>query len=200
MTIATIDPHRLGRRILSIAMQFNNLREIVSNKDWDNPATPGKDRELVGKLYAMLRATGWQDGWAYCAAFVDAVVCEALRQEGATSDQVRLFTKPMQLGVMNSVRAFKEAGLSQSFPGKEPGTIWLARHGSTDQGHCGFVIAFESQSLSTIEANTSKDAKSADAQREGDWITTRVFSAAGRGTLRTQCFVTPTHICQLINK
>lgn len=202
----TINPDRLGRRICEVAMRYNGLKEIKPNAKFDNPKTPGQDPEAV-ELLQMYREAGWEEGWSHCAAFVDGVVCKALRLEGATPDQVKKFTKLMQLGVMNSVRAFQGASmlrgvasLSTTMANLAPGSIWLARHGATPQGHTGIVLSYgRDMTISTIEANTSKDAAPGDKDREGDWITTKIFSAVGRGTLRTQGFVTPAAICKLIN-
>lgn len=194
-----ICPCELGRAICTTFMRFNNLREIKPNANWDNPSTPGPDSALVKEFIAMLKSTGWVEGWAYCAATVDAVVCKAIRECGGGDVAVARFTRLMQLGVLNSYRAFRDKGMTVSKAPNEPGTIWLAQHGQTSQGHTGVLLAASRQMISTIEANTSKDAVPGDRDREGDWITTKLFSEKGRGTLRTLGFVTPTAICELIN-
>jgi len=225
----TIDPIQLGRTICSTAMQFNELREVKPNELWENPHPAHRDAKIVNLLIAQLKSVGWSPPLAYCAAFVDAVVCMALTNLGASKEQIAKFTKLQQLGVLNSARAFEEAGLLQKnleimyrrTPARPPndrsmpirvtnelysakvesGSIWLARHGQTELGHEGIVLtSHEGELLSTIEANTSKDAKPGDHDREGDWITTKAFPPEGRGSLRTIGFVTPSSICQLINQ
>lgn len=198
-THPTINPDRLARRVISIAMQFNGLREIKPNREFDDPRTAGLDAELNRKLLAMYGGVGWEPGWAHCAAFVDGCYCAALQQEGADQFQIKQFTKLMQLGVMNSVDAFRARGmLSRISAG--PGSIWFARHGMTRNGHTGIVITAEQRMLNTIEANTSKDSTDKSKDREGDWITTRLFSINGRGDLRTQGFVGVQEICQFISQ
>jgi hypothetical protein len=195
-TPQSINPDRLARRVIAIAMQFNGLREISPNKNFDNPTTPGPDTDLVKRLLSMYGETGWQPGWSHCAAFVDGCYCAALQQEGASQAQIKRFTNLMQLGVMNSARAFAEAKiLSSASSSPLPGAIWLARHGTSSMGHAGIVIDGGQRMINTIEANTSKDSKDKSKDREGDWITTRLFNQVGRGDLRTQGFVNADQIC-----
>jgi hypothetical protein len=52
--------------------------------------------------------------------------------------------------------------------------------------------------MSTIEANTSLDPTTSAKDREGDWITTRVRSIGGTGSLKTMGFVTPQSILALL--
>ena len=180
-------------------MRYNGLKEVVSNAKFDNPNTPGADVEAT-ELIAMYRAIGWVEGWSHCAAFVEVVIRKALALEGATKEQIAKFGNPMQLGVMNSVRAFKQLGILDPVSKAGTGSIWLARHGVTDKGHTGICLSHvQAGLLNTIEANTSKDAVLGDKDREGDWITTKVFPMNQRGPLRTQGVVTVESICKLIN-
>ena len=198
-THPAIDPSRLARKICEVSMRYNGLREIVPNAKFDNPKTPGIDPEAA-ELISMYKAIGWQEGWSHCAAFVEVVVRKALFLEGATKEQIEKFGATMQLGVMNSVRAFEKLGLLSPVSMCNAGSIWLARHGNTGNGHTGISLAPLRQGmLNTIEANTSKDATLGDKDREGDWITTKLFGANGRGSLATQGVVTVESICKLIN-
>jgi len=188
----------LTRAIIKNAERFIGLREVKPNADWDNPSTPGPDAELVNELRRRMRAAPWKEGWAYCAAFVEAVVVCALEEIGATKDQIRRFTDTMEPGVMNSYRAFKVLDLISDWP--DDGSIWLAQRGQTAQGHAGIVFSemIERGKMSTIEANTSTDPKaSASKQREGDWITVRHRDIGGVGTLHTKGFVRPINIIKL---
>ena len=98
---------------------------------------------------------------------------------------------------MTSYRAFKERGLIHDTP--SPGSLWLAQHGQTDQGHAGIVVRTESVvQMITIEANTSADPNASGAQnREGDWITQRIRNRTGAGDLHTRGFVRPASILKL---
>jgi cyclopropane-fatty-acyl-phospholipid synthase len=78
------------------------------------------------------------------------------------------------------------------------GAVWLARHGTSSNGHAGIVSAASGKSMSTIEANTSLDPTTSARDREGDWITTRVRSIGGTGSLKTMGFVTPQSILALL--
>ena len=84
-------------------------------------------------------------------------------------------------------------------PTAAPGAIWLARHGSTSNGHAGIVTALRGVSMATIEGNTSLDPSSDAKEREGDWITARIRPLKGSGSLVTLGFITPASILKLIN-
>lgn len=187
-----------GALIIREASRFIGLREVKPNADWDNPATPGPDAALVKELSELMRPTPWEPGWAYCAAFCEAIVSQVLQDVAATHDESQRFLRVMGPGVRASFNAFKERKLTTPTP--VPGAIWFARHGTTDQGHAGIVtsVSIASQQMSTIEANTSLDSKDPRKDREGDWITTKTFSAKGRGDLVTLGFVTPRAICNLV--
>jgi hypothetical protein len=184
---------KLAVCIITQAKRFCGLQEVRPNQNWDNPDTKGQDSALVAELIAGMRQSPWEPGWAYCAAFAEFIVASALSQIGATPEQVAKFRKVMSPHCMTSVRAFKPLGLLMPTPA--PGAIWLARHGSTDNGHAGIVVTPHTPHMDTVEANTSFD--SGGNQREGDWITNRIRPIAGPGELRTQGFVHPTAILKL---
>lgn len=187
-----------GNLIIREASRFIGLREVKPNADWDNPSTPGPDSALVQELRELMRPTPWEPGWAYCAAFCEAVVRRVLQRVAATRDESQRFLSVMGPGVRASFTAFKERKLTTAVP--VPGAIWFARHGSSEQGHAGIVtsVSIASQQMSTIEANTSLDSKDSRQDREGDWITTKTFMAKGRGDLITLGFVSPKAICNLV--
>jgi len=188
-----LTPDQLATAIIREASRFIGLREVRPNANWNNPSTPGPDIALVNELRAMMRPSPWQPGWAYCAAFVEGVVVRALKEHAPK------FAALFGPHCMTNVRAFRQRELLNPLP--VPGSIWLARHGSTDQGHAGIVSAVRggmSVSMATIEANTSLDPSTPSQEREGDWITSRVRLAKGAGPLVTQGFIHPSHILQLI--
>lgn len=184
---------KLAVCIITQAKRFCGLQEVRPNQNWDNPDTKGLDSALVAELIAGMRQSPWEAGWAYCAAFAEAVVAKGLEQYGATPAQIAKFRAVMSPHCMTSVRAFKPLGLLMPTPA--PGAIWLARHGSTDNGHAGIVVTPHAPHMDTVEANTSFD--SGGNQREGDWITNRIRPIAGPGELRTQGFVHPSSILKL---
>lgn len=189
-------PEKLAMHIIREAAQFVGLREVKPNAVWDDPATHGPDALLSAKLSDLMRPSPWLPGWAYCAAFCEGVVKSALEKTGHSQAEVKRFTSVMSPHCVTAALGFKAIGLLDDVPC--PGAIWLARHRGTSNGHAGIVTAVRGVSLSTIEANTSLDATNPEKDREGDWITTRLFHARGRGSLETMGFVTPANILKLI--
>ena len=176
--------------VIREASRFVGLREVKQNREWDNPATEGRDDELVKELLRIMRPAPWEDGWAYCAAFVEGVIANVLAREGLTED-VKRWRRLMTAGVLQSFENFDRLGLVSHTP--EVGSVWLARHGSTRNGHCGIVTHCEPKRMliGTIEANTSLDSLDPAKDREGDWITTRLSAMRGRGELKTLGFISP---------
>ena len=190
-------PEALSSAIIRQAGRFTGLREVKPNTEWDNPATPGPDRCLVDELRLLMRPSPWQEGWAYCAAFCEGIVLAALRSLAATPAQIKRWQQTMTPHCVTSAVNFRKLGfLSAS---AEPGSIWLARHGRTNNGHAGIVTAVRGVSMATIEGNTSLDPTSSEKEREGDWITKRIRFLKGGGTLSTLGFVTPASILKLID-
>ncbi len=187
---------QLAQGIIRQASRFIGLREVKPNADWDNPNTPGNDRALVDELRSLMRQSPWEPGWAYCAAFAEGMVLAALRSLAATPDQIKRWQATMTPHCVTSAANFRSLGLlSES---AVPGSIWLARHGSTSNGHAGIVTAVRGVSMATIEGNTSLDPGSDAKEREGDWITHRIRFLKGNGTLNTLGFITPASILKLI--
>lgn len=186
---------QLGNEIVRVAGQFIGLREVRPNADWDNPRTPSVEAALARVLRDMMRPSPWEPGWAYCAAFCEGVVTSAMKYSGATSAHVRRWQETMTPHCVTSAANFRKLRLLSGTA--TTGAIWLARHGSTSNGHAGIVTAIRGEWLCTIEANTSLDATSAEKDREGDWITTRIFPRRGRGRLQTIGFITPESVLRL---
>jgi hypothetical protein len=187
---------QLAQGIIRQASRFIGLREVKPNADWDNPNTPGNDRVLVDELRSLMRSSPWEPGWAYCAAFAEGMVLAALRSLAATPEQIKRWQATMTPHCVTSAANFRNLNLlSES---AVPGSIWLARHGNTSNGHAGIVTAVRGVSMSTIEGNTSLDPSSDAKEREGDWITPRIRFLKGSGTLNTLGFITPTSILKLI--
>lgn len=186
----------LTNMILREASRFTGLKEVRPNAVWDDPKTPGPDTALSNELRRIMKPAPWQEGWAYCAAFPEAIVHQSLIRLGATPEQITRFTQLHGPHVMTNVRAFRKAGLIDQRP--SPAALWLARHGTTDRGHEGIVVVPEGQRMSTIEANTSAGADIPAKEREGDWITNRIRNQSTNGQLITQGFVSVASILKLI--
>ncbi len=191
MTSAT-----LANAVLRQAGRFVGLREVKPNADWDNPATAGPDRALVEELRSLMRSSPWEPGWAYCAAFCEGMVLAALRSLSATPEQIKRWQSAMTPHCVTSAGNFRKLGLLST--GAAPGAIWLARHGSTTNGHAGIVATVQGMVMATIEGNTSLDPSSPAREREGDWITNRIRATKGSGSLVTLGFVTPEAILKTI--
>lgn len=189
-----MNENQLANAIIRYASRFIGLREVRPNAEWNNPATRGDDAELSRELREIMRPSPWEPGWAYCAAFCEGVVASALFWLGLSNAHFRAVMSPH---VLTSAREFRKLGLLSVDPA--PGSIWLAQHGQSNNGHAGIVTASEGgrTKIATIEANTSLDSSNPAKDREGDWITTRIFPVRGRGTLRTLGFVTPSAILSL---
>lgn len=192
-----IAPADLATAIVREASRFVGLREVKPNAAWDNPTTPGPDAALSQELRELMRPSPWEPGWAYCAAFCEGVVGRALRSLGADDVQLKRWHAVMTPHCVTSARQFTERGLLSSNPCA--GAVWLAKHGSASNGHAGIVTGMQLPHISTIEANTSLDSRNAARDREGDWITTRLFHQSGRGSLKTLGFISPAAVLRLIS-
>lgn len=185
---------KLAHLIIAEARRYCRLREVKPNAQWDNPSTPGPDTALVAELRTGMRQSPWEDGWAYCAAFAEHIIAAALLKWGATPAQIAKWHATMSPHCMTAVRSFRGLGLLSTT--SVPGALWLARHGTTENGHAGLVELSHAPQMDTIEANTSSG--QSGSQRDGDWITTRLRPISGPGDLRTQGFVHPSSILRLI--
>lgn len=196
--VLELTPDALGTLIVREAGRFVGLREVKPNADWDNPKTPGPDTALVKELRDLMRPGPWEPGWAYCAAFCEAMVRATFNRCAVSLREALEVYQLLTPGVLLTFNNFKERRLI--FPTPVVGGIWLARHGSTEQGHAGIVtsVSVAAQQMGTIEGNTSLDSKDPAKDREGDWITTRNFSSKGRGDLKTLGFITPTTLLKLL--
>ena len=191
-----VSPETLGDQIVREAGRFVGLREVRQNSDWDNPKTPERDTALAEELRQLMRPSPWEEGWAYCAAYTEGVITAALRVLGFSETKIKRWSKVMTPHCVTSAGNFRGRGLLTEKPVR--GALWLARHGTSSNGHAGIVTATSGRSMSTIEANTSLDPTTSAKDREGDWITTRLRSVSGTGNLRTMGFVTPASILALL--
>lgn len=192
-----LNPDAVANAIIREACRFVGLKEIRPNARWDDPTTPGIDVKLCQELRDIMRPSPWQEGWAYCAAFVEGVVGQGLGKAGASAQQIARFARVMGPHVLTSFNGFHRLGLISTTPSR--GSIWLAQHGVTTRGHCGIVTCASAASMSTIEANTSLDASTPAKEREGDWITTRIRNRNTNGKLRTRGYLSVAALIRLVN-
>lgn len=181
-------PDALAAQIVREASRFVGLREVRRNSDWDNPRTPERDYALAEELRQLMRPSPWEEGWAYCCSACEGWVIAALRSLEFPESKIKRWQKVMTPHCVTSAGNFRARGMLGEKP--TTGAVWLARHGTSSNGHAGIVTASTGRSMSTIEANTSLDPSTPAKEREGDWITTRVRSVAGTGRLKTMGFVT----------
>jgi hypothetical protein len=186
----------LAAQIVREASRFIGLREVRKNSDWDNPKTPERDYALAEELRKLMRPSPWEEGWAYCASAAEGWVAAALRSLEFPETKIQRWHKVMTPHCVTSAGNFRARKLLTDKPAT--GAIWLARHGTSSNGHAGIVSAASGKSMATIEANTSLDPTTPAKDREGDWITTRVRGIGGTGSLKTMGFVTPASILALL--
>lgn len=154
----------IGKRAVIASARFLGLTELRSNAVWDNPSTPGHD-DIADELRAELLRVGWQTGWAYCAAFCEAVWRMAY-QGRKELDAIKAMLTP---GCLVSWRNALQRGWTSTVPAI--GAIGVMRKGDTQFGHAFIVRGVRDKTLLTIEANTSvSGALNVEADRNGDGI------------------------------
>jgi hypothetical protein len=140
--------------------QYAGLFEVKPNQEWSDPV---KSKQLI----ARLKGVGWQLGWPYCMALVEAVVTEAYQLVGASPGMVALISRKFNPHVMTSWRNCFPMSQSQQ---ALDGSVFFMRSGSTDSGHAGIVTFGTNYMFQSIEGNTSDAPISGAADREGDGI------------------------------
>ena len=162
----------IGAEIVRQAERFVGLYERVNNAVWDDPTTPGEDAR-AGELVRLMEGVGWQKGWPYCAALVEAMWAQAYRKLGADPAVIARFGKILCPHVMTSWRAVQAAELDYTGWNPAPGSIGFYRHAGTTNGHAVIVSSVEEDSgstlvrFSTVEGNTMPEAADAAKDREG---------------------------------
>jgi hypothetical protein len=160
-----------GAEILRVAGRFLGLYESAQNAAWDNPATAGEDPEAK-ELAHLMEECGWQKGWAYCAAFCEAVWRRAYSNLGAPGILIDDIARRLTPSVMQSLENWGHEVTMTPVPG----AIFFMQMGTTWKGHCGIVVRVDGERMSTIEGNTSPDPVTAAMDREGDGIFRRTRS------------------------
>jgi len=156
------DLRAIGKRIVDAAWNFANLTETAQNARWDDLATPGPDA-AASELRRLLLETGWQLGWAYCAALAE--VCWRIGYSGRA--ELAEVCKLITPSVMDTFTNFKRLGMITRDP--LPGALGFMQHGTSWQGHM-FIVAQPpvSARVATLEGNTTPGPSSAAQDRAGD--------------------------------
>lgn len=188
-----IDPEVFAARLIAVATDFVGLGETENNKTWDDPRTAGNDADKTIWLRTwMAKVDGWTPGEPYCAAFVGAVVASQLYGSGVPMvDIQKKWLSVWSAHCMTNIERLKKRGILSSEPVK--GALWLLRSGTSQSGHAGMVAATNGRQISTIEGNTN-----AVGGREGDGIFLKMSPISGRGSLKTQGFLHPSAILNLM--
>lgn len=173
------------------ADRFEGFIEIKNNSSWDDPEKKGIQKEMSDILTKyMLKIKNWDLGQPYCAASVGAFIIMAMEDCNLSTDK---FESLWTAHVMTNVRYAKSKKILSITPSL--GSVWLARFGSSDNGHTGIVINIRGDNLETIEGNTvSGPSVNNQAQRSGNGIFRRRFYKGGRGSLKTQGFISAENI------
>ena len=151
------------QKVLEIATKFVGLYESKPNAAWSSKTLDNYD-ELSSQLIEMMERTGWQPGWAYCAAFVDGIYREAFKDD---ADKLAIIKKCLSPSVMTTFKDSKKYFTKTP----TPGSIFIMQMKSGGTGHCGLVgNSIKSDSFSTIEGNTGPGPAVAAKDRDGDGI------------------------------
>jgi hypothetical protein len=175
-------------RIVLEASKYIGLTEIAENRKWDLLATPGKD-PIADELVRVLLGAGWQPGWPYCAAWTEAVWRASYADAPRILRQIAEILTPHCLTSWRNARA---SGWTSQTP--VVGAIGVMQKGDTDQGHQFIIEKVPGNGwLHTLEANTSPNAGTAEADRNGDGIyrKKRVLTLARTPGLHLLGFILP---------
>lgn len=161
----------ISNEIIRVATHFINLYEVKANAEWRLITDPSKGKEESYQIHEAMKASGWQDGWPYCAAFCESVWRLAYTNLQAPQSVLDDFGKKLCPSVMTSFNAFKGRITHNPLPG----SIFFMQKGKSANGHAGLVVGCDGKNIATIEGNTSAGkAVSAEADRNGDGIFKKV--------------------------
>jgi hypothetical protein len=153
-----------GLEVLKVASQFLDLYEVKPNAQWSEPV----ESETLKRL---MKEAGWQEGWPYCAAFVEACVVMAYRRLGASDEALKVIRSRFSPSVMQT---FVQVGTLGQQRKAVPGSVFFMQKGGTGLGHAGLVVLGGRRTFVTIEGNTSPGVVDTASDREGDGIYAKV--------------------------
>lgn len=164
----TNSTNSLGYEIVRCAKQYVGLKEVIPNKKWDDPTTPGPDARAK-KFEEWIKKAGHQDGWPYCMSACKAIVKEALENLGLTPQYLWLL-QAINPSVMQSFNNLNKIGKISKSP--IPGSIGFMQKHLSQNGHAFIVERLQGNVLLTLEGNTSIGSTlEIEADRNGDWFT-----------------------------
>lgn len=158
----------VGRVIIEHASKFVGLFETKANKDWARLVAGVVEDD--DELEKVLKTAGWQPGWSYCAAFVEAVWRLAYKEVEAPKELQDLISNRLNPSVIKSYDNFKDR-ITQT---PEPGSIFFMQKGFSGFGHAGIVVSSDGANFATIEGNTSPGSGSVESERNGDGVYKRI--------------------------
>lgn len=160
----------LGQVIIDVAKQWVGLTEVRENAAWQDFNTKGDDKERSDRLIQKMTEAGWESGWSYCAALGKCVYQEAYLLYGISKDSeiFKQISSQLNPSVMQSFHNFERLGKISKTP--EKGSLFFMRKGSTGFGHMGIVESIDAGYLINIEGNTSPNAGTVEAERNGNGV------------------------------
>jgi hypothetical protein len=178
-------------RIIERSKEWEGFIEIQDNAAWDDPDQKGWQKEDSDRLESYLRKIKpWSEGAPYCSAAVGAIIMMALEDCKLSTEK---FENSWSAHVMTNVRSLAFKHILSITPSL--GSIWLAKFGDTDSGHTGIVIDIKGDDLITLEGNTvNRPTLNPNKQRAGNGFFIRKFQKYGRGSLKTQGFLSAENI------
>lgn len=162
-----MDQKTLSDTIIKNALHFQNMFEVKSNAQWEDPESP-HTKTKSDELRALMQAVGWKDGWPYCSSFCEAIWRKSYQDLNAPKSLIDSICSKLNPSSTDSYNNFKIDCTNTP----KPGAIFFMRKGNTSLGHEGLVISISGTTLSTIEGNTSagKVLKDSNKDREGDGV------------------------------
>ena len=151
------------QKVIDVARKYVNLYEIKPNAQWTSKSNPSEAAKLSNHLVDLMESGGWEKGWPYCMAFVEAVYREALQDDPKALALVAKLLTPSAMMTYKNCKPY----LTKT---PTPGGIFIMQKAQGGTGHAGIVVSSDGSKFSTIEGNTSPAATTAEQDRNGDGI------------------------------
>lgn len=145
--------------IESFPIHLIEARKYVGIVEVTKNSSPDIDR--------WLRYCGLNPGNPYCASFVSTMIGEAkVKAPKIRSGLARKFITPKSIPAGKVLLGMIKI---------EPGAIIVWQNGNTIFGHVGFVIKWDKDKGTTVEANTGKSNRGSQSDGEGVWKRSRAI-------------------------
>jgi len=160
-------------RLLSLALVQIKIREVGGN---NRGFWVGMLQSVIGSIVYNLTGKTGGNGEAWCMSTMQVIIAFIEDYLKVESDIIS------SEHCMTTIReARKISGLTTMTA--EVGTIIIWRHGTTESGHTGSIMAVGSK-LSTVEGNTGDS-----SMRDGDGLFERTRSPKGEGDMTIQGYI-----------